>query len=58
MKFILPLISFLALILIILPAILYLAGAMEKDQMKHFMLVGTVAWFATVPLWMGKKKEG
>ena len=54
MKTALKVISFLALALIIVPPILYLASAMEKSSMGTVMIVGTVLWFATVPFWMGK----
>lgn len=56
MKKLLPVISLVGLALIIIPAVLYLAGAMDKDQMKLLMLAGTVLWFASVPFWMGRKR--
>lgn len=54
MKKLLPAISFAGLALIIVPACLYLAGFTDKPQMKTLMLVGTVLWFVSAPLWMGK----
>ena len=56
MKFLLPILSLLGLALVIVPAVAYLAGWMEKDPMKQLMLTGTLLWFATVPFWMGKKR--
>jgi len=56
MKVLLPVISFIGLALVIGPALVYLAGSLDKDLMKHLMLAGTILWFASVPFWMGKKK--
>ena len=57
MKIVLPIISYLALALVIVPAILYLTGSMDKPLMKTIMLVGTLAWFVSVPFWMGRKQS-
>jgi hypothetical protein len=54
MKSILKLISFLALGFVIIPPILYLAGSLTKPPMISLMLAGTLAWFASVPWWMGR----
>ena len=54
MKTALQITSYLALALIIVPPVLYLAAAMEKSTMSTVMIVGTVLWFATVPWWMGR----
>lgn len=42
---------------IILPAILYAAGAASLEQVKFWMLVATIAWFVSTPLWMGRKPK-
>ena len=57
MKKLLPVVSFAALALVIVPACLYLAGLTEKPQMQTLMLVGTVLWFVSAPLWMGKNEN-
>ncbi len=57
MKKFLPVISGLSLALIIVPACLYLAGFIDKSQMQLLMIVGTVLWFASAPLWMGKSEK-
>lgn len=57
MKKLLPVISFVGLALVIVPACLYLAGSTDKSQMKTLMLVGTVLWFVSAPLWMGRKNS-
>ena len=54
MKKLLPIISAIGLAFVIVPACLFLAGSNDKSQMQTFMLVGTLLWFATAPLWMGK----
>jgi hypothetical protein len=56
MKRLLPLISAIGLALVIVPACLYLAGMVEKPQMKLLMLIGTSLWFLTAPFWMGRDR--
>lgn len=50
-------VSALALIGIVVPPAFYLAGRLPPDGTKLWMLVATIAWFATVPCWMGRKPE-
>ena len=57
MKKLLPAISATGLALIIVPACLYLAGFTDKPQMNTLMLVGTVLWFLSAPLWIGKTER-
>jgi hypothetical protein len=57
MKKWLQLLSWSALALVILPPMFYLAGQVEKGSMKFWMTVGTVVWFATVPWWMGRRRN-
>lgn len=54
---ILKVISLLALVCIVVFAVLYLVGKVEKDTMKDYLLYATIAWFALTPFWMGRKKE-
>jgi len=56
MKKLLPVISAVGLSLIIVPACLYLAEFTDKPQMETLMLIGTVLWFVSAPLWMGKNR--
>ncbi len=58
MKKLLPALSGVGLALVIVPACLYLTGSIIKSQMQSLMLVGTILWFVTAPLWMGKKAPG
>lgn len=58
MKTLATIISWIALAGNIVPALLYLTGQMELPRVKTCMLIATVVWFATVPLWMGRKTSG
>ena len=49
------LISLVALAATIVPSVLYFTGAIGHDTVKWATLVGTVAWFAATPLWMGRE---
>ena len=51
------LISWISLVVLIAPAILFLAGRMEDlDQVKLIMLIATVVWFVTAATWMWRKE--
>jgi hypothetical protein len=54
----LQIVSWLSLAAMMVGPAMYLAGRMELPAVKIWMLVFTVVWFATVPLWMDRKKEG
>jgi len=56
MKTILQIISFIGLVMVLLPAVLTFAGRMEFEQTRIWMIVGTVVWFASAVFWLGKKK--
>ncbi len=47
MRLALKIVSVLSLIALILPSILFLAGRMELDKVKFFMLLATIVWFVT-----------
>lgn len=55
MKRIAALISGLALAAAIAPALLFFFDKMTLDAVKLWMLVATVVWFVTAPLWMEHK---
>ena len=57
MKYLIPIVSALGLALVIIPACLYLAGFMDKPQVKSLMLIGTMLWFFSAPLWIGRNKD-
>jgi Flp pilus assembly protein protease CpaA len=47
--------SWLSLVVLMLPAILFLAGRMELTTTKWIMLAATVVWFVTATPWMWKQ---
>lgn len=49
------LVSWLALAATIVPAMLFLNDRMTLDRTQLWMLVATIAWFATAPLWMDRR---
>ena len=48
-------VSFVSLVATIVPPAVFLGGGMELDQVKTWMLVGTIGWFAATLLWMKKE---
>jgi hypothetical protein len=60
MKKLLMMVSAVALVLVIGPPLLYLAGGagLAKGTMNTLMLVGTILWFVSAPFWMGRKSGG
>ncbi len=58
MKTLAQIVSWIALVGTIAPAFAYLAGGLTLDAMKTWMLAGTILWFVTVPLWMGRTNQG
>ena len=57
MRSILKIVSVLALIALILPSILFLAGRMELDRVKWLMLIATIVWFVTATPVMWKNNS-
>lgn len=45
-------VSWLSLVVLILPSILFLVGRLELDTVKWTMLLATVVWFVSASLWM------
>jgi hypothetical protein len=54
---ILMIISLVALVVLMLPAILFLAGGMELTTAKWVMLAATVVWFVTATPWLWKQTD-
>ena len=52
---ILVIVSWLSLVVLMLPSILFLAGHMELTTVKWVMLLATVIWFATATPWMWRQ---
>lgn len=56
MRPILQLVSSLALVATILPAVLFLGGRVTIEQSKWLLLLATIVWFVTTPLWVGRRR--
>lgn len=55
MKTIAKLVSLVALGATVVPCLLYFAGAVGHDTVKWTALAGTIVWFISTPLWMGRE---
>lgn len=58
MRKIAQIISWLSLVGLMIPPCMYLAGTLPLASVKTWMLVFTVVWFVTVPVWMDRQKSG
>lgn len=47
--------SCLALVGTIAPPVLFFAGGVTLEEMKLWMLMSTLAWFASAPFWMDRR---
>jgi len=56
MKKILQTISYLGLILTVLPGLLVFTGTMSFGNYKIWVLAGTILWFTTAPFWINKSR--
>jgi hypothetical protein len=45
-------VSWVSLLLIVVPPILYFTGAIQSSLMTLLLLVGTFIWFISASLWM------
>ena len=57
MKRILQLISIIALLLTIVPPVLFFTEKITQNQQNFWMLIGAIVWFASALFWLGKKSE-
>lgn len=57
MKSLIKIISYLGLILTIVPSFLVFNGNITLDNSKWIMLIGTILWFISAPSWMNKAEE-
>ncbi|MBN2686441.1 MAG: hypothetical protein JXR40_14260 [Pontiellaceae bacterium] len=58
MKKVLEIVSYLALVGIVVAPLLFYAGTLDLEQNKFWMLVATVVWFGSASLWIGAEKKG
>lgn len=54
MKNIIKSVSYIGLLLTLIPSLLVFAGSIDLDSGKILMLVGTIIWFLSAPSWMNK----
>ena len=57
MKKIIMLISFIGLVLTILPSFFVFAKIITPNLNSILMIIGTLTWFISAPLWMKKSDE-
>jgi len=57
MRLILQIISGLALVMTILPSIVYCFGKMELDSVIWLLNLASVVWFVVTPFWMDRKEQ-
>ena len=55
MKTIWKTISYVGLIVTVVPSILVLCGMAELQTHKTMMLIGMILWFITAPFWMNRQ---
>jgi hypothetical protein len=56
MKTILKILSFIGLILTLVPSLLVFVNTIDLSTNKNLMMLGTVLWFFTAPFWMNQRK--
>ena len=57
MKKIAEIISYLALVLVVVAPSLFYAEKISLQANKYLMLVATIIWFASALCWIGRGKE-
>lgn len=57
MKNIAKMISLVAFCLIVIPCLLFFAGAIDLPLVKTLALIGTIIWFASTPIWMSRELQ-
>lgn len=59
MRYFYPILASVGLAMVLVPSVLHYMDLMPDGQMKTYMLLGTMLWFAGAIPWLGrKKKEG
>lgn len=48
-------VSLIAFGLVVVPCLLYFAGAVSLDTVKWMALAGTIGWFIVTPTWMSRE---
>ena len=48
--------SFISLVMLIVPPLGVYLGSMDLTTCKTWMFVATIGWFVTAPFWIGNKE--
>lgn len=57
MKLLVKFISYIGLLLTLIPSLMVFTGNISLDSGKLLMLIGTIVWFVSAPGWMNKAEE-
>jgi hypothetical protein len=58
MRTVFQILSWLALAGTIVPSMMYLGKTLSHPAVTQSMLLATVVWFVSTPLWMGRGRSG
>ena len=58
MKSIAKIVSWLSLVVLMVPVVLFMMGRTDLDTVKTVMNICTVVWFATASIWMWNPDAG
>jgi hypothetical protein len=51
-------VSWISLVVLMVPVLLYLAGQMSSlDRVKMIMTISSIVWFVTASVWMWNQKQ-
>jgi hypothetical protein len=56
MKTFYKIVAVAGLLMMLVPSLLFYFSTIENDQMKLYMGIGTLLWFAGAIPWLGRKK--
>ena len=57
MKLLATILSYVALFVMVICALLFLVKQVSLEQMKAMMLAATIVWFVSTPIWMWKENN-
>jgi len=57
MRKLLQLLSVVALIATLVPAVLFMNDTIDLDKVKTLMTIATFVWFIATPFWMGREQK-
>jgi len=56
MKTIYRFVAIIGLLMVLIPSFLYFFQRLDPEQMKRYIAIGTLLWFAGAIPWLGQKK--